>query len=113
MQKNDLIRLHHMLDAVKEAVSFAQNKTRIDLNTDRKLVLVKSIEIMGEAAAKVTKECRDELPQIPWLSIIGMRNRLIHAYFDINLDIVWQTVKEELPPLIVELERTLSSRDAK
>lgn len=57
MQKNDLMRLHHMLDAVKEAVSFAQNKTRIDLNTDRKLTLalVKSIEIMGEAAAKVTK----------------------------------------------------------
>jgi len=113
MQKNDLMRLHHMLDAVKEAVSFAQNKTRIDLNTDRKLALalVKSIEIMGEAAAKVTKECRDELPQIPWLSIIGMRNRLIHAYFDINLDILWKTVTEDLPPLIAELQKTVLPHD--
>jgi uncharacterized protein with HEPN domain len=107
MQKDDLIRLRHMLDAAREAVSFVHNKTRNSLNADRKLVLalVKSIEILGEAAANVTNKCREDLPQIPWPNIIGMRNRLIHAYFDINLDILWKTVIEDLPPLISVLEK--------
>lgn len=112
MHKNDAIRLRHMLDAAREALSFAAGKTRSDLDADRMLVLslVKSIEIIGEAASKVSPECRSELPAISWTDVIAMRNRLIHAYFDINLDIVWQTVKEELPPLIIELEKVLSSR---
>lgn len=63
------------------------------------------LEIIGEAAAKISNESREELPQIPWLNIIGMRNRLIHAYFDINLDILWKTIKEDLPPLISELQQ--------
>ncbi len=107
MQKDDLIRLRHMLDAAKEAESFVQNKTRSSLDSDRKLVLalVKSIEILGEAAAKVTNKCREDLPQIPWANIIGMRNRLIHAYFDIDLDVLWRTVIEDLPPLIAALQK--------
>ena len=107
MRKDDSIRIRHMLDAAQEAVSFVQNKRRSSLPKDRKLTLalVKSIEIMGEAAAKVTPKTREELSQIPWSNIIGMRNRLIHAYYDINLDILWKTVTEDLPPLIAELEK--------
>jgi uncharacterized protein with HEPN domain len=109
MQKDDLIRVRHMLDAAREAESFAQNKTRSTLDVDRELVLalVKSIEIIGEAAANVTNKCCEDLPQIPWSNIVGMRNRLIHAYFDINLDILWNTVIEDLPSLIAELEKFL------
>ena len=101
-----------MLDAAKEAVSFVRNKSRGSLDKDRKLVLalVKAIEIIGEAAANVTKECGEDLPGIPWTNITGMRNRLIHAYFDINLDILWQTVTEDLKPLIIELEKTFSKK---
>jgi len=68
MRKDDAVRLFHMLEAAQEAVSFAENKTRADLNIDRKLVLalVKDIEIIGEAAANVTAERRRELMQIPW-----------------------------------------------
>ncbi len=58
-----------------------------------------------------TKEGREETPQIPWPSIIGMRNRLIHAYFDINLDIVWQTIHEDLPPLVIELEKIIAKNE--
>ena len=107
MRKDDVVRLRHMLDAATEATSFAANKTRSSLDTDRKLVLslVKSIEIIGEAAANVTTECREKLPHIPWRDIISMRNRLIHAYFDINLDILWKTVIEDLPPLLAELKK--------
>jgi uncharacterized protein with HEPN domain len=109
MRKDDSIRLRHMLDASREAESFSRNKTRKSLDTDRKLALalVKCIEIIGEAAAQISNESREALPQIPWSDIIAMRNRLIHAYFDINLDILWKTIIEDLPPLISELKKIL------
>lgn len=111
MWKDDSVRMHHMLDAAREAMSFAQNKSRKSLDTDRKLVLalIKSIEIIGEAAANVTKESQNKYSHIPWQNIIGMRNRLIHAYFDINLDILWKTITEDLPPLIAGLEKIIPS----
>ena len=111
MKKADLIRLNHMLDAAREAESFSENKTRNSLESDRKLALalVKCIEIIGEAATKISNEFREDLPQIPWANIISMRNRLIHAYFDIDLDILWKTVIEDLPPLISKLEEIIES----
>ena len=107
MRKDDAVRLFHMLEAAQEAVSFAEDKTRADLNIDRKLVLalVKDIEIIGEAAANVTAERRRELMQIPWNKIVGMRNRLIHAYFEIDLDVLWKTITEDILPLISALEK--------
>jgi uncharacterized protein with HEPN domain len=96
-----------MLDAAKEAFSFVQGKGRSDLDTDRKLVLslVRLVEVIGEAAGQVSKEFQAAHPEIPWPTIVGMRNRLIHAYFDIDLDRVWDTVKDDLPPLVASLEK--------
>ena len=107
MHEADVIRLRHMLDAAREAVEFVRGRTRTDLNDDRQLVLalVKDAEIIGEAANQVSRSTRDQTPGIPWDDIIGMRHRLVHAYFDINLDILWKTAQEDLPPLIAELER--------
>ena len=109
MQKDDEVRLRHMLLAACEAVSFARGRVRGDLETDRQFVLslVKDIEIVGEAAAQITESARTQAPEIPWQRIIAMRNRLVHAYFNINLDVVWQTVQEDLPVLIARLERIL------
>lgn len=109
MYKDDLTRFRHMLDAAKEAISFIKGKKRSDLDTGRMLVLslVKSIEIMGEAASKVTKESRDS----HWLNIIGMRNRLIHAYFDIDLDRVWDTITDDLPPVIAALKKIVQKEE--
>ena len=106
-QREDTVRLHHMLDAAKEAFSFVQDKERRDLDKDRKLVLslVRLVEVIGEAAGSVSKEFRAVHPHIPWPAIIGMRNRLIHAYFDVDLDRVWDTVKDDLPPLVASLEK--------
>ena len=111
MQRDDKIRLRHMLLAAREAQSFARNETRASIDKDRKLTLalVKAVEIIGEAASKISSECQENLLQIPWASIIGMRNRLIHAYFDINLDILWKTITEDIPPLISDLENILES----
>ena len=68
------------------------------------MALVKEIEIVGEAAARVSEATREHWTDIPWDELIGMRNRLVHAYFDVNLDIVWQTVQEDLPKLIALLD---------
>ena len=84
---------------------------RGDLDNDRQLVLalVKGVEIVGEAATQVTKPTRQQLPEIPWEPIVGMRNRLVRAYFDVNLDIVWKTVRGDLPELISPLEPLVPS----
>lgn len=101
-----------MLDAARETVSFASGRTAVDLAQDRllALALVKCIEIIGEAASKVGSETRLELEQIPWVDIVGMRNRLIHAYFDIDFDRVCDTITADLPPLIASLEMVLGKR---
>lgn len=109
MSLDDRIRLRHMLDAAQEAVGFAHGHGRADLDSDRLLVLglLKCIETVGEAAARVSKNSKAQWPQIPWGDIVGMRNRLVHVYFDVDLDQVWNTVTADLPPLIAELEKIL------
>ena len=109
MRKDDRIRLRHMLDAAREAVEFARNSCRKDLDGDRKLTLalVKDVEIIGEAAYQISEDTRRTLPEILWEDIVGMRHRLVHAYFDINLDILWKTVQEDLPPLVRILSEKL------
>ncbi len=106
MRNEDRIRIQHMIDAGREAMEFSSGRCRADLNTNRMLVLslVKSVEILGEAASKVSEELRNDYPDLPWREMVTMRNRLIHGYFDINLDIVWQTVITELPSLVAALE---------
>jgi uncharacterized protein with HEPN domain len=113
MLKADSVRLQHMLDAANEALSFVAEKSRFELSHDRArvLALVKSIEIVGEAASKLSREFRSRSPEIPWADIIAMRNRLIHGYFDINTDVIWRTVTEELPPLVKQIETLLASSD--
>jgi uncharacterized protein with HEPN domain len=113
MRKDDLIRIRHMIDAAREAIQFVADRKREDLDRDRMLVLslVKSVEILGEAASKVSEEFRQTHPAMPWREMVTMRNRLIHGYFDINLDIVWQTVSEELPPLVATLEAVLAEEE--
>ena len=113
MLKDDVIRLRHMLDSARDALSFITGKSRADLESNRMLALslVKSVEIIGEAASRVSATGRAQCGDIPWPEIIAMRNRLIHAYFEVDLDIVWHTVTEELPPLAEALEKSLSSFD--
>jgi uncharacterized protein with HEPN domain len=113
MPPGDSVRLRHMLDAAREAVTFAAGKTSQDLKFDRvlSLALVKCIEIIGEAATKVTNETRSANPQIPWTDIVGMRHRLIHVYFDVDLERVCDTVAIDLPPLIESLEEMIEAEN--
>lgn len=102
-----------MLDAAREAQSFASGRERRDLDTDRALALIlpRLLEIVGEAASAIPGDFRTAHPEIPWRAVIGMRNRLIHAYHDINSDIVWDTVTRNLVPLIAAIERILADED--
>ena len=112
MDSADEVRLRHMLDAAQEALSFVQGRSRDELDENRMLVLslVKDVEIIGEAAYRISEAARGDLPSIPWADVIGMRHRLIHAYFDINLDVLWQTLVEDLPELISLIEPVLRPR---
>ena len=113
LHEENTIRLRHMLDAAREALDHAEGRSRDDLESDRQLVhsLVHCLEIIGEAASKVSHETREEIPAIPWTRMVGMRNRLIHAYYDVNLKIVWRTVREELPELIEAIEAALGGSE--
>lgn len=93
------------MDAVESISAFITGRRREDLDTDRMLLfaVVRAIEVIGVAAGKVSEEARAEAPDIPWAAIVSMRNRLIHGYFDIDTEMVWKTVTEELPALLPRL----------
>ncbi len=114
MPKSEQVRLRHMLDAAREAASFVHGKTRADLDTDRQLnlSLVRLIEIIGEAAQQVSAVTQQRHTEIPWPDIIGMRHRLIHGYDEVDLDIVWQVVTHDLPPLVTALQKMLAEEGA-
>jgi uncharacterized protein with HEPN domain len=110
---NDRLRLQHMLDAAQEVMTFTAGKTRQDLDQDVLLVrgVCMSIGIIGEAASHITSEYRSAHPEIDWKPIIGMRNFIIHAYFKVDHDILWATITENIPPLIVQLETMLTDNE--
>ena len=91
----------------------ARGRSRPELETDRalNLALVRLLEIVGEAAARVTQETRSLHPEIPWQQIVGLRNRLIHGYDEVDLDILWNIVSVDLQPLIDALERMIPEQN--
>jgi uncharacterized protein with HEPN domain len=103
----DHTRLMHMLDYSREALTLVKGKNRIDLDEDRilNLALVRLIEIIGEAANRISEETQTANPEIPWPQIVSLRNRLIHGYDSVDFDILWRVLADELPALIPVLEK--------
>lgn len=112
MRNDDRVRILHMIDAADAAGRFMTGRQRADLDTDRMLLfaVVRAVEVIGEAASKVSEETRAQAPGIPWGGIVSMRNRLIHGYFDIDTEIVWKTATDELPALLPELRALVVPR---
>ena len=109
MRSDDRVRVAHMADAAEAVGQFIEGQERADLDRNRMLLfaLVRAVEVLGEAASKVSVETRAEFPDVPWNAIVGMRNRLIHGYFDVDTEIVWKTVTVEVPVLRELLRRLL------
>ncbi len=106
---SDKVLFGDMLDAARKAVRHSNERERADLDSDELygLAMTRLVEIVGEAASRVSSESRRHVPAIPWQEITGARNRLVHAYADVNLDILWSIISDDLPKLIDELERHL------
>lgn len=101
-----------MRDHAAEAVALVDHRKRRDLDTDRVLMhaLTRLVEIVGEAASRVPKDVQTKHHVVPWPDVIGMRNRLIHGYDQVDLDVLWATLDDDLPTLIGQLDRILSNR---
>jgi uncharacterized protein with HEPN domain len=100
----DRERLDDIMGAAdKIAARVRRGKRRFDADEDTRLAIVHLIEIIGEATSRISSQLRDKYPEVPWRSAIGMRNRVVHGYFDIDFDIVWEAATVEVPPFAAQV----------
>ena len=113
MQRDDRSYLLVMLVAAGDAIAYLEGLSYADFerNREKQRAIFNAVQEIGEAASRITPEFRDAHPAIPWRKIVGMRNRLVHAYFDIELDLVWDTVRNDLPALTDRIEALASEAD--
>ena len=106
MQRDNAYLLDMLLSA-RDAVEFASPITYAEFQRSRlhQNAILKSVEIVGEAASRVSVGTRETYNDIPWGEIVGIRNRIVHAYFAIDIELVWRVVKDDLPILMTQLER--------
>lgn len=113
-RRNPYLTLDQMLAHAREVRDLARGKVRADLDRERMLELsvLRLLEVVGEAATRLPEEFRAQHPDVPWRSIIGLRNRLIHAYDEIDLDIVWDILTLDIPELIEKLASILGDEES-
>ena len=102
---SDLVLLHHILDAINEIFRFTQNSSSVFYDNDLvKRAVSKDFEIIGEAAARLSSVFKSKYPETPWQKIKDFRNVLVHDYFDIDYDAMWQIIETRLPELKSQIE---------
>ena len=112
--RRDLDTLHDIQDAIGRAIDYTNGMTWEDYLRDPKTqdAVVRNLEVLGEAAKDLSEEIRARYPAIPWRDMMGTRDRLIHHYFGINQEIVWQIVRQDLPGLRLQIEQVISDYPA-
>lgn len=102
MRTEDRVRLQHILDEAHQAIKFVEGYSFDDFEKDNKTAhaVLRAIEVIGEAASRISSEYKDAHSHIPWNQIVGMRNHLIHVYFDIDYQTIWKTLQNDIPKLI-------------
>ena len=109
MNKDPLIFLQHIMESIARIESFSKDITKEGLSKNelKQYAIVRAIEIIGEAVKNLPKEFVEKYTSVPWRDIVGMRDKIMHQYFDMDLDIVWQVIKFNLPELKTELQKIL------
>ncbi len=113
MEQKDRKPLTHMLEMSREAMTLIQGRTREDLDTDKQLTLslLKYLEMIGSASSRVSKACQNSCEPIPWDEVIEMKQQVVHTYWDIDRDWIWEKMENLLPSLVVALEILLSAKE--
>lgn len=109
-ERDARLPMHHMPDDAREAVETIRGRSRLELGTNRPLqhTLVHLVQVVGEAVTRVSPEGQSGYPEIPWGQAIATRHRIVHGYDTIDYDVVWDTIAEEVPPIVAALEQALS-----
>jgi uncharacterized protein with HEPN domain len=110
-KRNDAVYLQHLLDAVERIEQYTAGMTEQQFlqNTLVQDAVVRQLEIIGEASRNLSDELRQKHSQVPWTKIVGMRNRIVHAYFDVDLTIVWEVIQRDLPDLKAQVHLILQT----
>jgi uncharacterized protein with HEPN domain len=108
--RNDKIFIEHILISISAIESFIQNVDKNHFLKNRMMqgAIIREIEIIGEAAKNISRETRNKNRSIPWKQIAGMRDKLIHHYFGVDLNIVWNTIQEAIPPLKKQMQKLMN-----
>ena len=110
MQKDDLVFVGHMLDTARKALDLVRGKSREDFDRDEvlDLALTHLLQVIGEAARRVSTGFVEQHPEIAWRAIVGMRHRVVHDYLHVDEDVVWDVVTGDLEPLVAGLSKLLA-----
>lgn len=113
-RKDHKLYLLDIIDACERISSYTKGKTEKEFAEDQKTVdaVIRNIEVIGEAASKVPQEVRKRIPDVPWNEVVAMRNKVIHEYFDVNIPIVWKTVKNDIPKLKKAISKVVKDKDS-
>ena len=113
MKKDESVYLRHILDAFVQIEFYMDDVSHEEFLQNRLLQdgVIRQLEVMGEAARNLSDDLRNEYPQIPWRQMIGLRNRMAHAYFNVDLQIVWEIVRGDIPDLKEKIKRILNEMD--
>ncbi|MBS3126723.1 DUF86 domain-containing protein [Candidatus Woesearchaeota archaeon] len=113
MKKDEFVFIEHMSNSIKNIEQFVKgvSKDKFEKDIEKQYAVIRAIEIIGEAVKNISPAFRKKYPKIPWAKIAGMRDRLIHHYFGVRLDRVWEVVKEDIPELKKQIQEILESLD--